>query len=549
MKKVKTVQSPKSKAQSQGEFRRVPLKNIVPSPFQARKTFNTPDWPEFVASVRTSGVVQPGVAREVNGHIELVCGERRFRACQELELPDMPLMVRSDMSDAEAQEIVAIENLQREGLNEIEEAQGYADWINRLTGSIGRAATDDASQREASHQPPQCKTRKEAIEYIESRIHRKRATIYERLRLTELTKDEAELLTSGKISASVASLLPTIPDAKARAEYAETLQDLADRGNSPSVRQVQEDIEDQFCKPLRETPFDQKKDYAVESSEIPNVLFVDDKLPGTLVTCHKCPLRTGNMLEQFPELKSRPNVCTNPACYKLKVAAAIALELEQAAKSGKQTMTEAEFKKRDDEFVRADEFVYALNGKNGDWTTLMGRHKPEPVIVATKDGLRTVYPKAEALEACKKNKIKFRPERKEQTPEEREKEEAALKAAKVRREQIIKDALPRLVAWLEKLKPQQVFELVEAELIHRGADWFKSKSAQERVVAHIFDRRSPTYYTGEWDKDSLKLWKSAGVDFIALEKKFLAEEAKKAKPEPKPKGGRSATRPTKKGKK
>jgi ParB/RepB/Spo0J family partition protein len=516
MKKVKTE---KPNASGAATFQRVSLKEIVPSPFQARRTFEkSADWPEFVASVRTSGVVQPGVARVLpDGTIELVCGERRFRASLQLDLPDLPVMLHPNMSDAEAQDIVAIENLQREGLNEIEEAQGYKDWIDRLTCS-GASVSADGKRQSQTAATAQCASRKEAIEYIASRIHRQRATIYERLRLTELTKDEAALLTSGQISASVASLLPTIPDPKKRAEYVAHLTKQLEYGNAPSVRSVREYIEDECCTPLREAPFKQDADY-------------QDEKRGLLPTCAACPKRTGNMLEQFPELKARPNVCTDPSCYKLKVALEADAELNLARSRGKTVLTAKEYKQRQDEFVKADEFVYAKN-KNGNWTELMGKHKPEAVIVGTPQGLRTVYPKAEALEACKKNKVQFRAEEKPMTAADRAKREAEEKAAKVRREKLCDDLAPRLMQFIRKLTPKQGWELVFAELVEsydRENLWLKGETASEKVLAHVFNRSNPVYYGGDWNKDSVKLWKSASVDLIAEEKKVLAEEAKKAK--------------------
>jgi hypothetical protein len=502
---------------SQGEYRRVPLDQIQPSPFQARKTFEqSPDWREFVASVQTSGVVQPGVGRAVNGHIELVCGERRLRASQELGLPDMPLLVHTAMSDAEAQEIVQIENLQREGLNEIEEAEGYANWINRLTTGIG--PDEDGNGKE---QPPQCATRREAIEYIASRIQRQRATIYERLRLTELTKEEAQLLTSGQISASVASLLPTIPDPKARAKLVQEWSGRLDWDEEfrPTVRQVQREIENRFCKPLREAPFKLDVEYAGKA--------------GPIVTCEACPQRSGNMLEQFPALKARPNVCTNPTCFKMKVAAAAALVVAKATEGGKATLTLKEFRARKAEFVDGNKTVLAQNRWGNNWEQCMGKHAPDPVLVATPDGVLKVYPKEEALSAIKKNGVKLSTSA-GQAPEEREKAEQARKAVCARREELVKQLIPELVAKLKKLKADTAWSLVLAlmqEDIYGDNLNLQIKGGDDqlRALAIVFESREPVEHSGDWSKDALAWWKRAGVDLLAAEKKALEEEKKKAK--------------------
>lgn len=508
MKKNKT-----EKTAAGATFRRVPLKEIVPSPFQARRTFEkSADWPEFVASVRTSGVVQPGVARVLaDGTIELVCGERRFRASLELDLPDLPVMLHPYMSDAEAQDIVAIENLQREGLNEIEEAQGYAEWITRLTTQI------------AGFGPAQCATRKEAIEYIESRIHRKRATIYERLRLTELTPAEAALLTNGEISASVASLLPTIPDPKKRAEYVKEMAERLswDDDFAPSVRYVQEEIERQFCVPLRDAKFKLDVEYPGKA--------------GPIVTCEACPQRTGNMLEQFPNLKARPNVCTNPACYKLKVKAAAEAAVAKATEGGKATLTLKEFRARKGEFVDGNKTVHASNRWGSNWQDCMGKHAPTPLLVATADGVLKVYPKAEAEAAAKKNGVKLASNT-PQSNEDREKAETARKALVERRAALVQQLMPDLVTALKKVKLplawKLVRELMDEEIYGDDLDLkLKGADDQLRALAIVFESRDPVEHDGEWNKEATARWKALGVDLMAAETKSLTtQKPTKTKP-------------------
>lgn len=530
----KTTKTPGEGTQPTTEqLRRVPLKLIDPSPFQNRKTFKTPDWAEFVGTVRTSGVIQPGVGREVNGRIELVCGERRFRASAELELPDMPLIIRP-LSDQQVTEMIAIENLQRENLNELEEAQGYADWLTRLTTT----AWNDTEK-------PQFETRKAAIEYIESRVGRKRATIYERLRLLELNADERELFTSGKINASVASLLPTIPNPKDRQAYLEELEQQLDYGNAPSVREVQEDIEDRFSKPLRASDLDLDALYEVpagvkgeagvyrgaEGTTVDATVARQFKLT-TLVSCAACSLRTGNMLDQFPELAKRPNVCTKPGCLKLKIQLAAALKAQAAAAKGKVTLTAKEYRARKGEFLPGNKSIQAQNRWGSDLTECMGKHAPDPVLVPTSDGLVKVYPKEEAVAAMKKNGVKFSAERKEKemSPAEREKAEQERKAAMALREQLVKTHSPRAAAYLNKLSEKAAWELVLEELVDkwgRNKGPLIGKTAREKVLAYVFNRRKPIYYNGDWDTDGCKLWQTAGVDFKAEEQKAkVAEKAK-----------------------
>jgi len=107
-------------------IQRVPLDRIRPCPFQPRKDFSAESLRELADSIREQGIVQPLVVREREGHFELIAGERRWRAAQLLQLPEVPVIVRQ-ADDRAALELALIENLQRENLNAIEEAHGYAE--------------------------------------------------------------------------------------------------------------------------------------------------------------------------------------------------------------------------------------------------------------------------------------------------------------------------------------------------------------------------------------------------------------------------------------
>ena len=113
-------------ADSGEQIRKVRLASIVPSPLQPRKDFGEEALRELVDSVRQHGIIQPLIVRKVNGGThELIAGERRWRAAQEVGLAEVPVIIRR-ASDLEVLELSLIENLQRSDLNPIEEAQGYA---------------------------------------------------------------------------------------------------------------------------------------------------------------------------------------------------------------------------------------------------------------------------------------------------------------------------------------------------------------------------------------------------------------------------------------
>src|SRR5215475_1123884 len=103
---------------------RVELDRITPSPFQPRRTFDEAKIEELAASIRNQGIIQPLVVRRRGDGYELIAGERRWRAAMRAGLTQVPIVVR-DASDHEAMQLALVENLQREDLNPIEEANGY----------------------------------------------------------------------------------------------------------------------------------------------------------------------------------------------------------------------------------------------------------------------------------------------------------------------------------------------------------------------------------------------------------------------------------------
>ena len=103
------------------------INNIVPSPYQPRRVFSTEALADLVLSIKEKGVLQPLLVRnnpkKIGGY-ELIAGERRFRASKMAGLKEIPAIIK-DFSDKDALEVALIENLQREDLNPLEEAEAY----------------------------------------------------------------------------------------------------------------------------------------------------------------------------------------------------------------------------------------------------------------------------------------------------------------------------------------------------------------------------------------------------------------------------------------
>jgi ParB/RepB/Spo0J family partition protein len=360
-----------------GVLRRVPLDVIVPSPFQNRKTFKTADWAGFVESVRISGVIQPGVAREVKEKIELVCGERRFRASQELKLPDMPLIIR-ELTDAEVEEIIAIENLQREGLNALEEAQGFADWIARML----KAGT--------------VKTMKEAVAHIEQRIGKKRSVIYEALRLVKLSDPAKKALEEGKLDLAKAGLIASVSPAMQPQLVKELLHNYGNREpmSAPRVRDL---IDEKYQRQLNKAPFKLDAELKMEGGTA-------GKMPAARShpLCTTCVFRSGN-IEGF---EGNPNVCTNVECYGAKVASHSAEELAKAAAAGARVMDAEEYEKRQYNLNEASFTCYA-DSKGRSYGTLAKLAGIEPIVAVDEEGeLKQVFTSEDISKIKSANKLK-----------------------------------------------------------------------------------------------------------------------------------------------
>ena len=114
-----TVETPSGSSPKQ-----VAVDRITTSPFQPRRSFDETKIDELASSIRNQGIIQPLIVRPKNDGFELIAGERRWRAAMRAGLSHVPVLVR-DASDHEAMQIALVENLQREDLNSIEEANGY----------------------------------------------------------------------------------------------------------------------------------------------------------------------------------------------------------------------------------------------------------------------------------------------------------------------------------------------------------------------------------------------------------------------------------------
>ena len=155
-----------------GGYLRCPVDEIVPNRFQPRRAFDDAKLQELVDSIKENDIIEPLVARRGDGGYELIAGERRWRAAKLAGLKDVPVVVL-DVTDEESLEFAIIENIQRENLNAIEEAEAY----HRLM------ETFSLSQ-----------------EGVAKKVGKERATVANYLRLLKLPSEVKEEIVNGTVS-------------------------------------------------------------------------------------------------------------------------------------------------------------------------------------------------------------------------------------------------------------------------------------------------------------------------------------------------------------
>ena len=193
--------------------RDIEVGRIRPNPSQPRKNFDENAISELAASIVERGVLQPILVRAVDGGFEIVAGERRWRAAQKAQLHQIPAIVR-DFDESVTAEIALIENIQRQDLNAIEEAEGYRQLIQR------HGHTQDE---------------------VGKLVHKSRSHVTNLLRLLELPEFVRLSLMQGDISMGHARAVAAAPDPEALTKLV-IARDL-------SVRQTEEQVRREKARP------------------------------------------------------------------------------------------------------------------------------------------------------------------------------------------------------------------------------------------------------------------------------------------------------------
>ena len=168
------------------EVIKISVEEIIPNTYQPRKYFNEDALLELSQSIKQHGIIQPLTVRKCGDIFELVAGERRLRAAKLAKLVEVPCIVM-EMSDIQSAQIALLENLQREDLNFIEEAEAYSSLIS-------------------DHKFTQ--------EQIAVQIGKKQSTIANKLRLLKLSSKVRELCVDNSLTERHARALLSLPDEK-----------------------------------------------------------------------------------------------------------------------------------------------------------------------------------------------------------------------------------------------------------------------------------------------------------------------------------------------
>jgi ParB/RepB/Spo0J family partition protein len=356
------------------QVKSLPVTSIAPSPTNPRKRFDKAKLKELTIDIAARGVKQPILVREVPSAIspkgergyEIILGERRWRACQDAKLTEVPAIVEA-LTDVQVLELQVIEMDKAQDLTAIEEANAYAALLDTKALNV-----NDLVQRTG----------------------KSRRTIYARLQLRTLCPEVQKALVDGTISHSVGLEIAKVGGDEAQKEL---LRFAA--GNeweaAASVHSVQEEVKTSFQTAIKKAPFDP------EDAELTRA-----------GACSACPKRSGNQPDLFVLKDVGADVCTDRACFKAKIAAHGQNVAAQAKEDGALVLPAAEAKKifkygRDDPahnsgFARPEDPCWDLEGTPYK-KALTKKELPTPVVALHPDtgAPITLYAKKDLTKALK----------------------------------------------------------------------------------------------------------------------------------------------------
>ncbi|QBK24828.1 ParB/RepB/Spo0J family partition protein [Ureibacillus thermophilus] len=220
--------------QKEEHVEKIPLQKLVANPFQPRKKFDDEAIEELAQSIREHGIIQPIVVRKKGKKYEIVVGERRYRAAKLANLQEIPAIIK-EMTEEQMMELAILENLQREDLTPIEEAEAYQNLIEKLNFT-----QDDLAKR----------------------LGKSRPHITNMIRLLQLPEEVRQMVNEGQLSMGHGRALLGLKNKRKIIEVAKRTvsQSLNVRQLEALIKQLNENVS-------RETKKTQKKDIFVQATE------------------------------------------------------------------------------------------------------------------------------------------------------------------------------------------------------------------------------------------------------------------------------------------
>lgn len=341
------------------EFATISLREVVASLHNPRKTFDPVTLAELAEEIKAKGVHTPVIVRPLPGarvadtdravKYELVAGERRLRASAMADVATIPAMIY-ELTDAQALTLQLTENVQREDLTELEEAEG----LNTLMQQSGMTADEVANT-----------------------ISKSRRYVFDRLKLLDLSHECKEAMRAGLIDISRAIRIARIPNSglqtKALAEATRTIGAHGDQ--VLSVRAFESWLRANVMLPLDGAPFQ----------------ITDARLVKDAGSCKECPKRTGANPELFADVDGA-DICTDPICYHGKADAHRAAMVTKAEAKGMRLIEGKEAKEichhtsgKLDGYLPLSQTREDITHGNGDkpatLRAILGKDAPAPVLI------------------------------------------------------------------------------------------------------------------------------------------------------------------------
>lgn len=318
-----------------------PIDRLIPSPFNPRSDFSKEELQELAGTFKTVGVLQPIIARPSVRYpekLEIVSGERRWRAGKLAELATVPVLVRQ-LTDEEAKKLQLVENLQRKDLTVLELGAGYRELHEKHGRSVEQIAAD---------------------------VKKSRSSVYDAMQLLKLGAAGKAALANKSVTVSSALLVSYIPAGKRQDEALESVKGL-------TVEDAKAVLRSRFVLELKKAPF-----AAADAQLLPKA-----------GPCTTCPKRSGAQPELFAG-KDEKELCLDAECYRAKCDAVVErARAAHAAGKGPRVLSKKECESAFDTYgtVRGGDFkepdAQCFHDEKGrTFRQLLGKHIEHQLVLA-----------------------------------------------------------------------------------------------------------------------------------------------------------------------